>query len=312
VVDFHVRRRQKSMLSARAVVLVPQPHPAFDALMLMAVSIVALLILLVVGTAILASLIAFWPYDLSLSLNNYDFASYDAAGWSSYVNSLKMAGWTALAGTTCAFGGAYLAEKGPGQILPRTLYRALAMLPIAVPGLVLGLGYIFFFNDASNPLNGLYGGLSILVTATVAHYYTVPHLMAVTALKQIDDEIDEAAAALGVPFWRTFARVTLPICLPTVIDIATYFFLNAMTTIGAVVFLYQPATKLASVAVVEMDDTGDTAAAAAMAVLILLSAACAKLLQVLLSSVVVNRTQAWRQRRARDVSDDAAHLLSAT
>jgi iron(III) transport system permease protein len=309
-VDLYVRRRQTSMLGARAVVLVPTPRRAFDLAMLAAASVIAAFILLLVGTASFASFVSFWPYDLSLSLKNYDFASYDAAGWSSYANSLKMAALTALIGTVCAFGGAYLVDKGPGHALPRALYRGLAMLPLAVPGLVLGLGYIFFFNSAANPLNGVYGGLSILVMASVAHYYTVPHLMAVTALKQIDNEIEEAAAALGVAFWRTFARVTLPICTPTVIDIATYFFLNAMTTIGAVVFLYAPATRLASVAVVEMDDTGDTAAAAAMALMILLTAAAVKLIQLFLTSVIVARTQAWRRRGEGDLINDVGHASS--
>ncbi|HEV7259293.1 MAG TPA: putative 2-aminoethylphosphonate ABC transporter permease subunit [Bosea sp. (in: a-proteobacteria)] len=309
-VDLYVRRRQKSMLSVRAVVLVPEQRRGFDLAMLAAAGLVALFILVLVGTALFASFVKFWPYDLSLSLGNYDFAAYDAAGWSSYGNSLTMAAWTALIGTVFAFGGAYLVEKGPGLALPRALYRALAVLPLAVPGLVLGLGYIFFFNSPSNPLNGVYGGLSILVMSTIAHYYTVPHLMAVTALKQIDDEIEEAAAALGVPFWQTFSRVTLPICAPTVIDIATYFFLNAMTTIGAVVFLYAPATKLASVAVVEMDDTGDTAAAAAMAVMILLTAAAVKLLQMLLTSVILRRTQVWRLRRDDGLIDDAGRAPS--
>jgi iron(III) transport system permease protein len=310
-IDLYVRRRQKSVFSARAVVLVPQPRRSFDLVMLAGAAVVALFIVVLVGTAVLASLVAFWPYDLSLSLHNYDFASYDAAGWTSYANSLRMAGLTALVGTVCAFIGAYVVEKGPGHALPRALYRVMAMLPLAVPGLVLGLGYIFFFNSASNPLNGVYGGLSILVFATVAHYFTVPHLMATTALKQIDNEIDEAASALGVPFWRTFMRVTLPICVPTVIDIATYFFLNAMTTIGAVVFLYSPVTKLASVAVVEMDDTGDTAAAAAMAVMIILTTAFVKLLQVLFTSVIVRKSQAWRRHGENDLIDSASHVSSA-
>ncbi|WP_051310797.1 putative 2-aminoethylphosphonate ABC transporter permease subunit [Bradyrhizobium sp. Cp5.3] len=309
-VDLYVKRRQTSMLGTRAVVLVPAPRRAFDLSMLAVTSVIAAFILLLVGTASFASFVSFWPYDLSLTLKNYDFSSYDAAGWSSYANSLKMAALTALIGTICAFGGAYLVEKGPGHALPRALYRGFAMLPLAVPGLVLGLGYIFFFNSAANPLSDVYGGLSILVMSSVAHYYTVPHLMAATALKQIDNEIEEAGAALGVAFWRTFARVTLPICAPTVIDIATYFFLNAMTTIGAVVFLYSPATKRASVAVVEMDDTGDTAAAAAMALMILLTAAAVKLIQLFLTSVIVARTQAWRQPGAGDLIDDIGHASS--
>ncbi len=83
--------------------------------------------------------------------------------------------------------------------------------------------------------------MAILVVCTIAHFYSVAHLTAVTALKQIDHEFETVAASLRVPFWRTFFRVTLPVCLPAVLDIAMYLFVNAMTTVSAVVFLYSPA-----------------------------------------------------------------------
>ena len=63
---------------------------------------------------------------------------------------------------------------------------------------------------------------------------------------------------------KLFARVTVPVCLPAVLDISIYLFINAMTTVSAVVFLYSPKTALASVAVLNMDDAGDIAPAAAM------------------------------------------------
>ena len=90
--------------------------------------------------------------------------------------------------------------------------RLLATVPMAVPGMVLGLGYIFFFNVPSNPLNFLYATMGILVVNTVAHFYTVGHLTATTALKQIDPEFESVSASLKVPIWRTFTRVTTPIC----------------------------------------------------------------------------------------------------
>jgi iron(III) transport system permease protein len=77
--------------------------------------------------------------------------------------------------------------------------------------MVLGLGYIFFFNTPAIPLNFLYGSMAILVICTIAHFYTVSHLTAVTALKQIDPEFESVSASLKVPFWRTF-RVTVPVC----------------------------------------------------------------------------------------------------
>ena len=68
------------------------------------------------------------------------------------------------------------------------------MLPMAVPGLVLGLGYIFFFNAPDNPLNGLYHTLTLLTICTIVHFYTTGHLTAVTALKALDAEFEAVSA----------------------------------------------------------------------------------------------------------------------
>jgi iron(III) transport system permease protein len=143
-------------------------------------------------------------------------------------------------------------------------------------------------------LNFLYGSMAILVLATIAHFYTVSHLTALTALKQLDPEFESVSASLKTPFYRTAWRVTTPMCLPAILDIAIYFFINAMTTVSAVVFLYSPNTTLASVAVLNMDDAGDTAAAAAMAMLIVLTAGAVRLLHAGLSHRLHQRTQAWR------------------
>jgi len=170
----------------------------------------------------------------------------------------------------------------------------MAMLPLAVPGLVLGLGYVFFFNPPANPLHALTGSITLMAVCCIAHYYTVPHLAALTTLKQLDNEFEAASASLGVPFWILAWRVTIPVCLPAIVDIATYFFVNTMTTVAAVIFLYAPLTKVAAIAVVAMDDTGDTAAACAMAVLILLTSASVKALQSLVSAVLRRHGQKWR------------------
>jgi iron(III) transport system permease protein len=170
------------------------------------------------------------------------------------------------------------------------------MLPMAVPGLVLGLGYVFFYNASWNPLGWLYGTLILLVVNTVAHFYTVAHITATTALKQIDPEFEAVSASLKVPFWRTFARVTVPISLPAILDIAVYMFVNALTTVSAVIFLYGSGTKLASIAVVHMDEAGAIASAAAMATMIMLTAILAKVLHLTLDRLAFARLQAWRRR----------------
>ena len=293
-VDRYVQKRQVAMLTTRSVPYQPKPHRRFDWLCFSYCGLVAVFIVGILGVCQFAALVKFWPYDLSLSLKNYAFDVMDGGGWASYRNSIRMALMTALIGTVVVFTGAYMVEKTKGFGAGRSVFQFLAMLPMAIPGMVLGLAYIFFFNNPANPLNFIYGTMAILVICTVTHFYTVSHLTAVTALKQMDIEFESVAASLKQPFYKLFARVTVPVCLPSVLDISIYLFVNAMTTVSAVVFLYSPTTTLASVAVLNMDDAGDVAPAAAMGMMIFYTNAVARLIHVAISKGVLKRTQAWR------------------
>jgi iron(III) transport system permease protein len=248
------------------------------------------------GMAIFASFATFWPYNLAPSLQHYRLGLIDGGVGEGFINSLQMAAGTALVGTALVFVSAYLLEKTRGSDLLRGPVQLLAMLPMAVPGLVLGLGYIFFFNMPSNPLHGLYHTMTLLTLCTIVHFYTTGHLTAVTALKSLDAEFEAVSASLKVPFYKTFWRVTVPICAPALVDIARYFFINALTTISAVVFLYSPETKVASIAILNLDEAGDIGAAAAMAVLIAVISAVASALFSMLGWFLGRRTQAWRRR----------------
>ena len=297
VVNRFVQRKQTSMLTARAVPYSPRPSGGFDLAMTLYCLAVALLMLAVFGMAVYASLVKFWPYDLSFSLKSYAYGLVDAEVDSAFFNSLRLAFGTAIGGTAVVFIGAYLLEKTRGLDWLRPAVHLLALLPMAVPGLVLGLAYIFFFNALNNPLNGLYHTMTLLVLCTVVHFYTTGHLTALTALKALDAEFEAVSASLKVPFYRTFWRVTLPICTPALLDISRYFFINAMTTISAVVFLYSPDTKVASIAVLNLDEAGEAGPAAAMAVLIAATSLVACILYLGLGWLVERKTQKWRHLR---------------
>jgi iron(III) transport system permease protein len=296
VVDRLVQRRQVALLSARAVPYKPKPHRGRDTALLVYCLVVGGCILATYGVSVWASFIRYWPYNLSLTLDNYVMENAEPGGWQPYFNSLSMAALAAVIGTAVVFVGAYLIEKLKVFAGGQAFAHFLAMLPMAVPGLVLGLGYVFFFNAAWNPLNILYGTLAILIINTIAHFYTVAHITALTALKQIDPEFEAVSASLKVPFWRTFTRVTVPICTPAILDVVVYMFVNALTTVSAVIFLYGAGTKLASVAIVHMDEAGTIAAAAAMATAIMATAIAAKLLHLALDALVFERLQRWRKR----------------
>jgi iron(III) transport system permease protein len=289
IVDRLVQRRQYALVTSSSKPLVPERRPLKDRSLLAYCALIAGFIMAIYLVILVSSLVHRWPYNFGFTLKHYDFDT--AGGYRSVWNSIRVAALTAVAGTTLAFVGGYVVEKcktaasGPLYLL--------SVLPVSVPGMVLGLAYIFTFNAPGSPLNALYGTLAILIISNVIHYFTVGFLTATTALKQMDAEFENVGASLGVPFYRTFWRVTVPIALPSIVAISMYFFLNAMVTLSAVVFIIAPGTELAAVAVLLMDDAGDTAQAAAMSVLIIATGLTVRMLYWLAMRGITARTQAW-------------------
>ena len=210
------------------------------------------------------SLVARWPYNFTPTLKHYRFDT--VGGYTPLWNSVYVAALTALVGTVLTFVGAYVVEKcrtaGERPPLP-------AVHPAGVdPGHGAGPGLHLHVQRAGQPAQPCCTARSPSWSSrTSSTTSRCGFLTATTALKQMDAEFENVSASLGVPFYRTFWRVTVPMALPPIVGISMYFFLNAMVTLSAVVFLVAPGTELAAVAVLLMDDAGDTAQAAAMSVL---------------------------------------------
>ena len=291
--DQYSRKRQAAQLTSKAVVYVPKPHKMRDNLSLAYCMFITLLVLAILGMAQFGALVKFWPYNLSLTLKHYNF-EVAGLGWDSFYNSVRMSLYAAFFGTILIFVGSYLVEKMRADKSLREILQMVALMPMAIPGIVLGLAYIFFFNAKDNPLNFIYATMAILVINTVVHFYTVSHLSAVTAVKKLDQEFESVSLSLKVPIYKMFFKITLPVCLPTVFDIFIYLFCNAMTTVSGVIFLYSYDTTLASVSAIHLDEQGDVAGAAAMAMLIVYISFVVRGLHTLVSTLLLKRTQAWR------------------
>lgn len=268
VVEYRLRKKQVATMSARSVRFTPKKHLLFDSLMTIYVIFISCLMLGMLLMAVYASFVSFWPYNLNLSLLNYKSVLVDNNLGKTLVNSLTLAISVAIIGTFLVFVNSYILDKTKGYGKLKQVIRMLATLPVAIPGLVLGLGYIFFFNAPNNPLNFLYHSMAILVFCTIIHFYATSHMTMTASLKAIDREFEAVSQSLKVPFYKTMVRVTLPISLPTLVDISRYFFINSMTTISAVIFLYSPETELAAVAILNLDDAGDVGGSTAIAVMI--------------------------------------------
>ena len=294
VIDRIVTRKQSALLSSRAVSFVPKPNRWLDGSMLAFCALITVLTIAVLGMAQFAALVKFWPYNLSLTLEHYTF-DIEGAGWDNFINSLLMASGVAICGAVIVFTGAFLVEKPRRDPAIRQVFQFVALLPMAIPGLVLGLAYLFFINDPDNPLGFLYGTIVILIVNCLTHFYTVSHLTAMTSLKQMDKEFEGVSVSLKVPLMRSFMRVTVPVCMPTILDVSMYLFLSSMTTVSAVIFLYGPTTKVASVAAIHLAESGESAVAAAMAMLIVYACIVVRVAHAFAAGWLLKRVQAWRR-----------------
>ena len=292
-IDVLARRAQRATLTGKSVPIMPEASRLRDGMLFAFIATVCLAILFVIGMAVFGSLVKFWPYNLSLSFANYMRVFTHGDDGRAIVASLWLAGATALFGSLFAAISGWLVARRIGAALPSQMLQALAMLPVAVPGLVLGLGYIFFFNAPYNPLHPIFGTVTLMVICTIAHFYTVPHLMVVSTLLRTDPEIDMAARALQSTPAGTARRIHWPVILPTMVDVAGYFFVNAMTTVSALIFLFTANSRVGAIAVVNLLEGSRYGQAAALAVIIMLLSVVATLVQIGLRVFILKR-QPWR------------------
>lgn len=251
--------------------------------------------------ATIASFVKMWPYNFEATLNNYKFFDFNGGALQFYKNSILTALLSAILGTIISYLGAYTCLKTETLTPIRNTIKFLAIVPLALPGMVLGLGYIFFFNMnyiqipflglVSNPFNSLYGTLWILVLVNIVHFFSVAFMTASTSLKKLDKEFEIISLSMGIPWYKTFFNVTLPLTKHTIGEIFIYYFVNCMTTVSAAVFLYTSKTTLASIAMVNLDEVGDQAKAAAMGILIVATNLFVKAIYEIIKKIFFGRNK---------------------
>ena len=176
-----------------------------------------------------------FPNDLSFTTEHVAniFLNTHGVGLAQYIrNSLSLAGLTALLGTCFAYLLGYLSVRKAGKM--GKAVDLLALSTIAIPGLVLGIGYIFLFRGTNRVF---YGTVFILVVVNIFHFLGSPYLLARNCLSKINSEYEVIGETLGISRGKVIRKVLIPNSASTLIEMFSYFFLNSMITISAVAFL---------------------------------------------------------------------------
>lgn len=299
-VDRITSRKESGAISSKASALRIKDLTPRDVVFYVICGGVTLCLFIMVAVLFMGAFTKYYPYEMGFTLEHFNF-SESTGGIRSFINSVVMSLLSAVAGTAFVFIYVYLVERSKSSRVLKVIGRLLSSIPLALPGMVIGLSFIFFFNSPDNPLNFIYGTVAILVLANVVHFYSVPFVTASSALKKHDKDYENVADSMRIPLWKSFTRVIVPLSLPAILEIFLYYFMNSMVTVSAVVFLYSAQFKVASIAITHMEEAGDIAQAAAMSLLILLVNIVARGIYELL----VYRIKKRNERRKTDVVESA-------
>lgn len=186
-----------------------------------------------------------YPYDFSFTLEHVQNVLAEKDLTKVYINSLIVAVLTAILGVGITFMSALLNTRTP--LKGRKSLDVTSMMTNTVPGMVLGLSYLFFFNGSS-----LKGTFLIIIACNIVHFFTTPYLMAKNSLQKMDPTWEVTAELLKDSWLKTVVRIILPNVRPTIYQMFSYYFLNAMVTVSGVIFLVSTKTMLVSTRIKEL------------------------------------------------------------
>jgi iron(III) transport system permease protein len=257
IFNYYVSRKTFAMISGAAKPVIPPSRPLKKISSTIYCSIVSLSIIIIFATVVLGSFVKTWPYDWTLTFAHYHFPSI--GGYSALWTSVWISLFVGLGGSFITLVAGYVMETRK-PFFKQFIYL-LSVMPAAIPGLVMGLGYILAFNK---PHYFFYGTPWIIVINIIICNFTLGILSSISNLRNIDPSIEEASISLGGDTIKTFFQIIFPLSRVAFFQNFVYFFMRSMTTISAVIFLVSATVHLAAIEIIMLDNDGWTASANAM------------------------------------------------
>jgi len=225
--------------------------------------IVLLALCLPIGAFVLLSFVKQYPIDMSFSLENVDRLLSGGIGMY-FVNSMAVALVTALAGTVLSYFAAFATARSERSLSNRVLHF-ISMLSLAIPGIVLGLSFVLTFKTLP-----FYSTIFILVLVNIVHFFSSPYLLAYNSLSKFNANLEDVGDSLGISRLRMLLDVYIPCTRATIVEMYSYYFVNAMITISAVSFLVNFRTMPLSLLIPQLESQSFLEGTALVSLMILL------------------------------------------
>ncbi len=189
-------------------------------------------ILSIFAVIFLVPMVQNWPYQTVFTTEHFLSAFADESLRKIYLHSVGVALVTALCGTLIAYGAALITAR---STLPRgckQMVDSIALVTNTIPGMVLGVAFLFSFSGTS-----LQNTFPLMILCNIVHYFSTPYLMMKNSLSKMNAGWETTAMLMGDSWLKTILRVVTPNAAASLIEVFSYYFINSMVTISALIFI---------------------------------------------------------------------------
>ena len=229
-------------------------------------AVMILCIFSIFAVIILVPFVEQWPYRMNFTTEHIIDIFSDSSLMSVYKNSLLVALATASLGTLIVYGTAVVSARRGEHRHYGKLPDTVSLVTNTIPGMVLGVAYLLSFKGTF-----LHNTFAILIICNIVHYFSSPYLMMKSSLEKLNASWETTARLMGDSWLKTVVRIITPNAVSTLLEVFCYFFVNAMVTVSAVIFLASTRTMIITAKIKELQHFANFNEIFVLSVLILIT-----------------------------------------
>lgn len=210
-------------------------------------ALIVLCVLSVFAVIFIVPFVEQWPYRMNFSLEHITEIFSDNSLMNVYKNSLIVALATSVFGTLIVYSTALVSARRSEHRRYGKLPDTISLITNTIPGMVLGVAYLLSFKGTF-----MHNTFAILVICNIVHYFSSPYLMMKSSLEKLNASWETTARLMGDSWIKTVVRIITPNAVSTLLEVFSYFFVNAMVTVSAVIFLASTGTMIITAKIKEL------------------------------------------------------------
>ena len=222
-------------------------NPLRDGICGVGSAVLILCILSVFAVIFVVPLVQEWPYQINFTLEHFQAVFNDQSLFGVYQNSIFVAFCTALLGLLVTYGAALATARSGLNGRLKGVIDAIALVTNTIPGMVIGIAFMFIFSGTA-----LQNTFFLIILCNVVHFFSTPYLMMRNSLSKLNSSWETTASLMGDTWIKTIVRIVTPNMTSTILEVFSYYFVNAMVTVSAVIFIAGARTMVITTKIKEL------------------------------------------------------------